>query len=71
MAVHKRPTIADRENQYKAQHRRKQVISPERVDPFADGRWIYKVVILLLIIRFQRKLQYESINKWLSSLIFE
>ncbi|CAG0896458.1 unnamed protein product [Darwinula stevensoni] len=35
-AEHKRPTIADREDEYK-QKRRRLVISPERVDPFADG----------------------------------
>lgn len=36
-AEHRRPTIADREDEYRAK-RRKMVISPERVDPFAEGR---------------------------------
>ncbi|XP_064118804.1 splicing factor 3B subunit 1-like isoform X1 [Macrobrachium nipponense] len=36
MAQYKRPTIAEREDEYRAR-RRMQVISPERVDPFADG----------------------------------
>jgi len=35
-AEHRRPTIADREDEYRAK-RRKQIISPERADPFADG----------------------------------
>nr|CAG4642280.1 EOG090X00GC [Evadne anonyx] len=35
-AEHRRPTIADREDEYRAK-RRKMVISPERVDPFAEG----------------------------------
>lgn len=37
MAQYKRPTIADREDNYRAR-RQMQVISPERNDPFADGR---------------------------------
>ena len=36
-AEHRRPTIADREDEYRAK-RRKMVISPERVDPFAEGK---------------------------------
>nr|CAG4640605.1 EOG090X00GC [Eulimnadia texana] len=35
-AEYRRPTIADRENEYTSK-RRKVVISPERVDPFAQG----------------------------------
>ncbi|KAK8737054.1 hypothetical protein OTU49_004777, partial [Cherax quadricarinatus] len=35
MAQYKRPTIADREDEYRAR-RIMQVISPERMDPFAD-----------------------------------
>ncbi|CAG0888335.1 unnamed protein product, partial [Cyprideis torosa] len=35
-AAHKRPTIADREDEYR-QRRMRQQISPERFDPFADG----------------------------------
>lgn len=35
-ADHRRPTIAEKEDEYR-QKRRRFVISPERVDPFADG----------------------------------
>ena len=38
-AEHRRPTIADREDEYRAK-RRKMVISPERIDPFAEGKII-------------------------------
>ena len=38
-AEHRRPTIADREDEYRAK-RRKMVISPDRVDPFAEGKKI-------------------------------
>jgi len=37
LADRRRPTIADRENEY-TQKRRRIVISPERADPFADGK---------------------------------
>ncbi|KAA0200210.1 hypothetical protein HAZT_HAZT000257 [Hyalella azteca] len=36
MAQYKRPTIADREDDYRAR-RRAQVLSPDRIDPFMDG----------------------------------
>ncbi|XP_037936383.1 splicing factor 3B subunit 1 [Teleopsis dalmanni] len=36
LADRRRPTIADREDEYK-QKRRRIIISPERADPFADG----------------------------------
>lgn len=35
-ADRRRPTIADKEDEYR-QKRRRLVISPERADPFADG----------------------------------
>ncbi|XP_015452018.1 splicing factor 3B subunit 1 isoform X3 [Pteropus alecto] len=35
-AEHRPPKIADREDEYK-KHRRTMIISPERLDPFADG----------------------------------
>lgn len=35
-ADRRRPTIADREDEYR-QKRRRLIISPERSDPFADG----------------------------------
>lgn len=37
MADRRRPTIADREDEYR-QKRRRIIISPERADPFADGK---------------------------------
>lgn len=39
MAQYKRPTIADREDEYRAK-RRQMIISPERQDAFAGG-WIF------------------------------
>lgn len=44
-AEHRRPTIADREDEYRAK-RRKMVISPERVDPFAEGNFISFVKLM-------------------------
>ena len=35
-AEHKRPKIVDREDEYR-QRRRNQIISPARLDPFANG----------------------------------
>lgn len=37
-ADRRRPTIAEKEDEYR-QKRRKMIISPERVDPFADGQY--------------------------------
>lgn len=37
-ADRRRPTIADREDEYR-QKRRRMIISPERVDPFAEGQY--------------------------------
>jgi hypothetical protein len=39
-ADRRRPTIADREDEYR-QKRRKLMISPERVDPFAEGTFLF------------------------------
>lgn len=36
-AEHRRPTVGEKEDEYR-QKRRRLVISPDRVDPFADGR---------------------------------
>lgn len=44
-ADHKRPTIADRQNEYQ-QRMRNLLISPARTDPFADGKFIYCVYFL-------------------------
>lgn len=37
-ADRRRPTIAEKEDEYR-QKRRRMIISPERVDPFADGEY--------------------------------
>jgi splicing factor 3B subunit 1 len=43
LAEHRRPTIADRENEYQKKRRMVQgAISPERVDYFADGKYTNK-----------------------------
>ena len=39
-ADRRRPTIADREDEYR-QKRRRMIISPERIDPFADGEYFF------------------------------
>lgn len=39
-ADRRRPTIADREDEYR-QKRRRMIISPERVDPFAEGWYFF------------------------------
>ena len=44
MAEHKRPTIADRQNEYQKRIRNL-LISPARGDPFADG----KVLPILIV----------------------
>lgn len=36
-AEKRRPIIADREDEYR-QKRRRMIISPERMDPFAEGK---------------------------------
>ena len=44
MAEHRRPTIADRENEYQKKRRMVQgAISPERLDPFADGKYTTEI----------------------------
>ena len=45
---HRQPTIAEREDEYRAR-RRQMVISPPRHDPFADGRcqWYHYLIRLL------------------------
>jgi splicing factor 3B subunit 1 len=50
-AEHRRPTIADREDEYRAK-RRKLIISPERVDPFAEGKFniCYSFLVYLLVV---------------------
>ena len=44
LAEHRRPTIADRENEY--QQKRRMIpgmISPERLDYFADGKYMQRL----------------------------
>ena len=43
MAQYKRPTIADREDEYRAR-RRQMIISPARPDPFAGGGFLSTVI---------------------------
>lgn len=47
-ADHKRQTIADRQNEYQ-QRMRKLLISPARVDPFADGKYIISRCFFLFV----------------------
>ncbi len=50
MAEHRRPTIADRENEYQKKRRIVQgAISPERVDYFADGKYINEILISFIL----------------------
>ena len=41
--------IADREDEYRARHR-KNLISPERIDPFADGK--KSLIFILFLFHF-------------------
>ncbi|CAG2069212.1 unnamed protein product, partial [Timema podura] len=50
-AERRRPTIAEKEDEYR-QKRRRMVISPERVDPFAQG--LSQVIYLYLIVELHR-----------------
>lgn len=43
-ADRRRPTIADREDEYR-QKRRRMIISPERVDPFAEGQCSFSQIM--------------------------
>lgn len=45
-ADRRRPTIAEREDEYR-QKRRRMIISPERVDPFAEGLFFKTFYIFL------------------------
>ena len=51
-AEHRRPTIADREDEYRAK-RRKMIISPERLDPFAEGKLFLVLLVDLLYLNFK------------------
>lgn len=55
LADRRRPTIADREDEYRQKRRRLQ-ISPERADPFADGRFHYEYFFQIDIFLEQHKL---------------
>ena len=53
MAEYRRPTIADRENEYQKKRRMMPgMISPERLDYFADGKYEFHSLLLSV---FQRK----------------
>lgn len=46
-ADRRRPTIADREDEYR-QKRRRMIISPERVDPFAEGWYLFSFKLKII-----------------------
>lgn len=46
-AEHRVPKIADREDEYRAR-RRQMIISPDRHDPFADGKLIVFTLDILV-----------------------
>lgn len=48
-ADHRRPTIGEKEDEYR-QKRRRLVISPERVDPFADGTFHNQHLLLSTVV---------------------
>jgi splicing factor 3B subunit 1 len=49
-ADRRRPTVGEKEDEYR-QKRRKLVISPERIDPFADGEFPKSYLKILLKLR--------------------
>lgn len=57
-ADHRRPTVGEKEDEYR-QKRRRLVISPERVDPFADGTFRRRfLVVQSLLFIFMSVLVY-------------
>lgn len=48
LAERRRPTIADREDEYR-QKRRRLAISPERADPFADGLYHFQFILFYCV----------------------
>lgn len=64
-AQHRQPTIAEREDEYRAR-RRQMVISPPRHDPFADGRclaldtFFFSLFLLLMVLVLQSQ-QYVAL----------
>lgn len=65
MAAHKRPTIADREDDYRAM-RRQMIISPARQDPFAGGRNHFSIDFIL----FSQQLHAKRGAEQIISLVF-
>lgn len=50
-AGRRRLTVAEKEDEYR-QRRRLQIISPERIDPFADGRFRFFKTFLVFYVFF-------------------
>jgi hypothetical protein len=59
-AEHKQPTIAEREDDYRAR-RRKMIISPERNDPFAEGRLRLCNYVKMVIIHQQVSIECANL----------
>jgi hypothetical protein len=57
LAEHRRPTIADRENEYQQKQRMVQgAISSERVDYFADGKYTNKFFYIFIFFPMHKKI---------------
>lgn len=73
-AQHRQPTIAEREDEYRAR-RRQMVISPPRNDPFADGRcsglrhsYLLCLVAFSVVIFIVRKIEFGTLLDLISFL---
>lgn len=49
LADHRRPTVAQNENEYRQNHRRKMILSPTRHDPFAIGEYLCTILSVVSI----------------------
>ena len=65
MAAHKRPTIADREDDYRAM-RRQMIISPARQDPFAGGRNHFNIYFICFSYQLHEKERQNQSYHWSS-----
>lgn len=61
-ADRRRPTIAEKEDEYR-QKRRRMIISPERVDPFADGEFVYFVFSNFVVTNYKMQKVFCDIFK--------
>ena len=52
---HRVAKVADREDEYRSRHR-KNLISPERIDPFADGKFLNFAFSFILPAPFKKSL---------------